>query len=184
MFVISKAKSGKEVGTALEELIEEINKELENADGMINCLEGEVAVGPLEANVSVSVFLDGDELVEKFLIGVNEKAYDRESSMKKAQKHINQMLTDRKGNIAGYFIKTITSPLGRVYTTLIIAVNSGTFKSLNGADTESRRTRIKKGLELFGNDPSVLNVAQLAHQFGVSRTMIYKDLEVLGFKRG
>ncbi|HDY73670.1 MAG TPA: HTH domain-containing protein [Euryarchaeota archaeon] len=50
-------------------------------------------------------------------------------------------------------------------------------------DSEVRRKRIKKGLELLGNDPTVINVARLANTFGVSRTMIYKDLEYLGFKR-
>ena len=43
--------------------------------------------------------------------------------------------------------------------------------------------RIRKIVELLNNNPSALNVAKVAEVFGVSRTMIYKDLEALGFKR-
>jgi hypothetical protein len=183
MLVITKSKSEKDVSKALEVLIEEVNEELEKAGGIITGVECEVTVGPLEASVSASVFLDGDEPRQKFLIGVNEKGYNRENSMKKAEKRVNSFLIDTGGKIAGEFVKTMSILPERVYTTLIIAVNANSLKDPNTLDTEGRRKRIKKTLELLGNDPSALNVARIAGLFGVSRTMIYKDLEVLGFKR-
>jgi hypothetical protein len=183
MFVITKSKSGNDVSKALYTLIDEVNEEMEKIGGLISGIDCDVNVGPLEASVSASVFIDGDQPREKFLIGVNEKGYNRENSMNKAETKVNSYLEDRGGKIAGEFVKTITILPERVYTTLIIAVNGQSITDSNGVDTLTRRRRIKKSLELLGNDPMVLNIAKLANQFGVSRTMIYKDLEVLGYKR-
>lgn len=184
MFVVSKSKSEADVGTALDLLITEINAELEKVGGLISNIECDVSVGPLEASVSASVFIDGDEPRGKFLIGANEKGYNRENSMKKAQKRINSYLDEDSGSIAGAFVKTISSLPGRVYTTMIIGVNARSLKDAGGSDTAARRRRLKRGLEYLGDDPSVLNIAHLAALFGVSRPMIYKDLEALGYKRG
>jgi hypothetical protein len=183
MFIVTKSKSEKEVGKALEMLIEEINAELEKRDGLISGIDCDITVGPLDASVSASVFIDGDEPRRKFLIGVNEKGFNRENSMKKAEKLANVFLKDSGGVIAGSFVKTISILPERVYTTLIIAVNGSSLNDFRGIDTEARRERIKKGLELLGDDPSVLNIANLAKIFGISRTMIYKDLEIMGYKR-
>jgi hypothetical protein len=96
---------------------------------------------------------------------------------------VNQHVEGKNGKIAGTYVKTIGSLPGRVYTTIILAVNENTFENLRSFDSQARRKSIKKSLELLGNDPSVINLARLANIFGVSRTMIYKDLEVLGYKR-
>jgi hypothetical protein len=181
MFVISKSKSGKDVSNALEFLISEINTELEKVDGLISSMECEVSVGPLDASVTISVFVDGDVPRHKFLVGVNEKGYNKENSMKKAEKRVNSVLNDKGGDISGSYVKTISHLPGRVYTTLIVSVNEDKIEEVTGVD--SRRNRIKKGLILLGNDPSVINVAKLAKTFNVSRTMVYKDLEALGYKR-
>jgi hypothetical protein len=183
MFVVTKSKSENEVGKALELLIDEINDELEKTDGLISGIDCDVTVGPLDASVSASVFIDGTEPRRKFLIGVNAKGHSREYSMKKAEKLANVFLKDSGGAIAGSFVKTISTLPGRVYTTLIIAVNGSSINDVQGIDTETRRERIKKGIELLGDDPSVLNIANLAKIFGISRTMIYKDLEIIGYKR-
>lgn len=183
MFVVTKSKSENEVGKALELLIEEVNAELEKTDGLISGIDCDVTVGPLDASVSASVFLDGDEPRGKFLIGVNEKGHSREHSMKKAEKRANIFLKDGGGTIAGSFVKTISILPERVYTTLIIAVNGSSVSDAPGIGTQARRERIKRGIELLGNDPSVVNIANLAKIFGISRTMIYKDLEIIGYKR-
>ncbi len=181
MMVITKSKRDKDVGKALDPLILEINKELEKVDGLISNLECEVSVGPLDASVSIAVFVDGEEPRRKFLVGVNVKGYSKENSLEKAERRINEVLRDMRGRIAGSFVKTISSLPGRVYTTLIIASNDDVVVDAN--DAESRRKRIKRCIELLGNDPAVINVAKLSGVFKVSRTMIYKDLEVLGYKR-
>jgi len=183
MFVITKSKSEKDVGTALEKLVAEMNSELRRIDGHITDMECEVSVGPLEASVSASLFIDGDEPREKYLLGVNEKGYSRESSMKKAEKRLNSELMDKQGRIAGSYVKTIVTLPGRVYTTLIVAVNGDEEDGLAPWDAEVRRRRIKRCVELLGGDPNVINVARLAARLGISRTMVYKDLEALGYKR-
>jgi hypothetical protein len=58
MFVVTKSKSEKEVGKALEILIESINRDLEKIGGLISGLDCEINVDPLKASVSVSVFLE------------------------------------------------------------------------------------------------------------------------------
>ncbi|MFQ5800525.1 MAG: hypothetical protein ACE5HH_02240 [Candidatus Hydrothermarchaeales archaeon] len=181
MRVITKSKSEKEVGKALEVLIKEVNNELKKIDGLISRIDCEVSVGPLEASVSICIFIDGKEPRRKFLIGVNEKGYSRENSMKKAERMVNGILESKEGRIADSYVKTISSLPGRVYTTFIVAVNEEAFEDAKDVDT--RRNRIKRSLELLGDDPSAINVASVASVFGVSRTMIYKDLEVLGYKR-
>ena len=183
MFVLAKSKSETEVGKALDLLVEEINLELEKIGGKISKIDCDVTVGPIEASVSVSLFIEGDEPIKKTIFGVNEKGYNRETSMKKAQKDINTLIKNNGGMVAGTFTKIISHLPGRVYTTIIMAVNGEVITGVKGVDAEIRRERIKKALELFGGDPAVLNVAQLASQFGISRTMIYKDLEALGYKR-
>ncbi|RMF88994.1 MAG: hypothetical protein D6733_07315 [Methanobacteriota archaeon] len=179
--LIAKSKSESEVNKALEILIKEVNEELEKVDGLISKIDCDVSVGPFEASVSASVFIDGVEPRRKFLIGVNEKGYNRESSMKKVERRINRLLENSNGRIADSYIKIISSLPGRVYTTAILAVNEEVLEEAN--DVEVRRKRLKKCLELLGNDPSAINVARVAALFGVSRTMIYKDLEALGYKR-
>jgi hypothetical protein len=125
MFVVTKSKSEKEVGKALEILIESINRDLEKIGGLISGLDCEINVDPLKASVSVSVFLDGYEPRHKLLIGVNEKGYNRENSMKKAQKKVNQHVEGKNGKIAGTYVKTIGSLPGRVYTTIILIHKQG-----------------------------------------------------------
>ena len=50
-------------------------------------------------------------------------------------------------------------------------------------DTIMRRQRIGKVLELLNNNPAAINIASVAEVFGVSRTIIYKDLDTIGFNR-
>ena len=49
------------------------------------------------------------------------------------------------------------------------------------ADPEGANTQ--KTLELLGNAPNSLNIAHVAEIFGVSRSIIYRDLEALGYER-
>ncbi len=181
MRIITQSKSEKDVGKALDSLIEEVNKELEKVGGVISGMDCDVTVGPLEASVSICVFIDGDEPRRKYLVGVNEKGYSKENSMRRSEKKINALLAEKRGTIAGSYSRTISSLPGRVYTTLIIAANEHGIEEVT--DSETRRNRLKRSIEMLGNDPSVINIAKIAEFFGVSRTMIYKDLEALGYKR-
>ncbi|MEE8168879.1 MAG: HTH domain-containing protein [Candidatus Hydrothermarchaeales archaeon] len=182
MKVISKSKSGPEVGTALQSVIEDMNEELKGADGLISKTECEVAFGPLAVTVTTTVVLNGNSPRHKELIGVNERGVSREHAMRKATEKLNQLLATKNGEIADIFSKTIVTPLpGRVYTTIIASINEDVLEKAH--DATIRRQRIKRILQLVDNNPSAINIASVAEIFGVSRTMIYKDLEALGHKR-
>jgi hypothetical protein len=182
MRVLSKSKSGPEVGIALQNVINEMNEELKKIDGIISKTECDVSFGPLAVTVTATVVINGSEPRHKELIGVNERGVSREHAMKKATEKLNQLLADKEGEIADIFTKTIVTPLpGRVYTTIIASINEDVLEKAH--DANIRRQRIKRILQLMDNNPSAINIASVADIFGVSRTMIYKDLEALGFKR-
>ncbi len=183
MKVISKAKASRNVNTGLHEAVTQVNKELKNVNGVITKLECDISVRPSGAYVSVMVTVNGDQPWRKEIFGVNTRGANREHSVKKATKSLNELLKDKGGGIVGVYSKTATSLPGRVYTTMIAAVNEDeTQPTVN--DANSRRERIKKTLELLDNTPEAINIAKVAEIFGVSRSMIYRDLEVLGFDRG
>lgn len=182
MKLLSKTKGGSTVSNALSEVIKELNQELKEVDGLINKITCDLSAGPAGASVSVSLMVNGSEPRRKRVIGINEKGINREHSMRKATDKLNKLLDGIKGELVDVYVKTIITPLpGRVYTTIIGAVNEVLLEDVQ--DSSMRRMRIKKALELFNNNPTAINVASVADVFGVSRTIIYKDLEVLGFKR-
>lgn len=182
MRIISTSKSESDVGQALTSIISEMNEKLKNIDGVITKTECEISAGPSGAAVTITLVVNGDEPFHKEIIGVNEKGWSREHSMKKAEKKLNEIMKTKNGRISDIYVKSIISPLpGRVYTTIVASINEDAIEEVKSA--ELRRRRIKKALELFNNDPSSINVARVANIFSVSRTMIYRDLEVMGYKR-
>ncbi len=182
MRVISKSKSGIDVNGALEHVLRDMNDELKTVDGVITKSDIDISAGPSGACVTITVAVNGSEPRRKEVIGVNRKGVSREHSMRKAAEQLNKILEGKSGEISDIYTKTVVSPVpGRVYTTIIAAINEDFLEVAQ--DANIRRQRIKKTLELLNNDPSAINVARVAEVFGVSRTMIYRDLEVLGFKR-
>jgi transcriptional regulator of NAD metabolism len=182
MRFISNSKTSRDVSSALDKLIKEVNEKLKSVDGVITKLECDVSAGPAGASVSVSLTVNGSEPRRKELVGVNEKGVSREHAMKNATEKLNKIIATKDGELADFFVKTIITPIpGRVYTTIVAAVNEVILEEAQ--NIEMRRQRLKKTLELLNNDPSAINVTGVAEVFGVSRTIIYKDLEALGFKR-
>ncbi len=182
MKYISASKSESDVGQALISIITEMNEKLKSIDGLITKTECEISAGPSGAAVTITMVINGDEPFHKEVIGVNEKGWSREHSMKKAEKTLNEIMKTKNGRISDIYVKSIISPLpGRVYTTIVASINEDAIEEVKSA--KLRRQRIKKALELFNNDPSSINVARVANIFGVSRTMIYRDLEAMGYKR-
>lgn len=182
MRFISDTKTSMDVSSALDKLIKEVDEKLKGVDGVITKLECDVSAGPAGASVSASLIVNGNEPRHKELIGVNEKGVTKEHAMKNAAEKLNKILAEKNGELADFFVKTIVTPIpGRVYTTIIAAVNEGILEKAQ--NIEMRRQRLKKALELLNNNPSAINVTGAAEVFGVSRTIIYKDLEALGFKR-
>ncbi len=182
MKIISKTATGNDVGSALDKAVESINEELKKVDGIITSAEYEINLGVSGASVNITLAINGSEPRKKEVIGVNVRGYSREHSVTKAASLINSFLENKRGEIVSVYTKTIDTPLpGRVYTTMIVAINEEDLEEVK--DAEIRRERIKRALELLNNDPSVINVARVAEVFGVSRTIIYRDLEALGFRR-
>lgn len=182
MKIISMSKSESDVGQALNSIITEMNENLKKLDGLITKTECDISAGPSGAAVTITLVINGDEPFHKEIIGVNEKGWSREHSMKKAEAKLDTIIKDKKGSVSDVFIKSIISPLpGRVYTTIVASINEDIIEEVNSAAL--RRRRIKKALELFNNDPSSINVARVANIFGVSRTMIYRDLESMDYHR-
>lgn len=182
MKIISKSKSGGSVDHALKLAVEEMNKELKGVDGLITKSECDVSAGPSGAGVTITLVINGNEPRHKEVIGVNEKGISKEHSVKKAVSKLNEIIGNKDGVIADIFTKTIVTPLpGRVYTTIITAINEERMEKAQ--DVDVRRRRIKKILELLNDDPSAINIARVADVFGVSRTVIYRDLEAMGYKR-
>jgi len=168
--------------SALDKAVESINEELKKVGGVITSAEYEINLGVSGASVNITLAINGSEPRKKEVVGVNVRGYSREQSVKKAANLINSFLENKRGEIVSVYTKTIDTPLpGRVYTTMIVAINGYELEEVR--DAEIRRERIKRALELLNNDPSVINVARVAEVFGVSRTIIYRDLEALGFKR-
>ncbi len=182
MKIISVSKSEGDVGQALDSIISELNDKLKKIDGLISKTECDISAGPSGAAVTITLVVNGDEPFHKEIIGVNQKGWSREHSMKKAEEALNTIMKEKKGRISDVFVKSIISPLpGRVYTTIVASINEDAIEKVNNAAL--RRRRIKKSLELFNNDPASINVARVAEVFGVSRTMIYRDLESMGYHR-
>ncbi len=182
MRIISSSKSTAEVSSALNGVVNELNHELKTVDGTITKTDCDISLGPLGTSVTITVVVNGNEPRRKEIIGVNERGVSREHSLKRATESLNKIIENKSGEIRDIFIQTIVAPLpGRVYTTIVAAINEDIIEAAQ--DANIRRQRIKKTLELLNNDPSAINIASVAQIFGVSRTMIYKDLEVLGFKR-
>jgi hypothetical protein len=166
----------------LSTVVERINQRLAVIDGVIMKVNTDVSSGPAGAYVTVSVAVGGSEPRRKRVVGINERGATRDSAMAKAAEKLNKILAGKKGEVVDVFTKTITTPLpGRIYTTIVAAVNEDVLESV--VEAKQRRGRLKKIVELLGNNPSTLNISQVARIYGVSRLVIYKDLEELGYTR-
>ncbi len=182
MKVISKSKTSRRVSTALYEAVAQMNEELKTVDGIITKLECEISVRRSGAYVALMTIINGNHSCDKEIFGANVRGVNMERSVTKAAEKLNGFLKGREGEIADIYSKTVATLPGRFYTTMIAAINSGMGEPA-AKDARTRRERIKKTLELLDNTPSAINIVKVAEVFGVSRSIIYRDLEVLGFDR-
>jgi hypothetical protein len=182
MKIISKAKTSRSVNRALVGALKQVNKELKGTSGVITKLECEISLAASGAYVSIMTTINGEEVCQKEVLGVNTRGGNRDHSLRKAAESLNGLLKDKNGEIVDIYSKTAAPLPGRVYTTMIAAINEEAKKPFV-KDTLARRERIKKTLELLGNAPTAINIARVAEIFGVSRSIIYRDLEALGFER-
>jgi hypothetical protein len=182
MKIINEVASGGDVGKALANVVKKVNRELKKVDGKITKIEPDISAGPSGAYVGISVAVTGFQPRRKRIIGINERGRTRADSMRKASSKLNSFLASKRGEVVDIYTKTTTSPIpGRAYTTIIAAINEDEIETY--ADANLRRQRLKRSLKLLENDPSTINVSRVAKIFGVSRIVIYKDLEELGFTR-
>jgi hypothetical protein len=182
MKVISKAKTSRSVKRALQGALKQVNKELEGTPGVITKLECEISLTAYGAYVSIMTTVNGEKECHKEVLGVNIRGGNRDRSLIKAAAGLNELLGDNKGEIVDMYSRTVAPLPGRVYTTMIAAINCESEAPFL-KNTTARRGRIKKTLELLGNSPATINIAHVAEILGVSRSIIYRDLEALGFER-
>lgn len=181
MNLVSAFERGHNVEEALDAAVNKVNDQLKTVDGLIDKLDFQVDVGYSGATVSIMLSLNGDEPLHTEIIGVNQRGLNNSQALKKATQIMNDALLHRKGSIQDFTVKNIEPIPGRAYTTILLAINEDLIK--DPQDAASRRRRMKKALELLNREPAALNIAKVAEVFGVSRKMIYHDLEALGIAR-
>ncbi len=181
MNIVSAFERGHNVEEALDTAVKSINEQLKSVDGLIDDIDFQVDVGYSGATVSIALSLNGDEPLHTEIIATYQRGINNSQALKKATEVMNTALLHKKGYIQGFEVKNIEPIPGRAYSTIIVAINEDKVESPH--DATARRRRIQKALDLLSRDPSTLNIAKVAEVFGVSRKMIYHDLESLGFGR-
>jgi len=182
MKIIARSTKSGDIGNSLNKCVREINEELKKVDGRITKAYADVAVIPSGGYVTINVVVSGDTPRKKSIVGINQAGKTLEMSMKKATGELNGIIARKEGEVVDVFTKTISAPLsGRMYTTIVAAINEEAFMPANNAAL--RRHRLRNMLGLLNNDPKAINISKVAEVFGVSRGIIYKDLEELGLKR-
>ncbi len=184
MKIVTKSKTRRNVNSALHAAVSQMNGELEDIGGIITKLECEIYVIPSGAYVSIMVVINGDEKCHKEILGINVRGINRSKSTANAAKKLNELLKGKKGEVVDMYSKTAVTLPGRVYTTIIAAVNCGIAGKKSSVNSASeRREIIKKALVLLDNNPNAINIARVAEIFEISRSIVYRDLEALGFDR-
>ncbi len=181
MNLVSAFERGHNVEEALDAAVKRVNEQLKTVDGLIDKIDFQVDVGYSGATVSVMLSLNGDAPFHTEVIGVNQRGINNSQALKKATQVMNNALLHRKGTIQDFTVENIEPIPGRAYTTILVAINEDLIKEPQ--DAAGRRRRLKKALDLLSRDPATLNIAKIAEVFGVSRKMIYHDLESIGIAR-
>jgi hypothetical protein len=181
MNIVAAFERGHTVEDALETAVSSVNEQLKSVDGLIDKIDFQVKVGYSGVTVSIVLSTNGDAPLHKEVIGVNQRGINSSQALKKATEVLNNNLLHRKGSIQNFVVKNIEPIPGRAYTTIVVAINEDVIESPQ--DAIGRRRRLKKALDLLGRSEGTLNIAKVADVFGVSRKMIYHDLEALGFNR-
>ncbi|MEM2192539.1 MAG: hypothetical protein QXG38_02870 [Candidatus Hadarchaeales archaeon] len=183
MRIISSVGKATNVRKALEKVTEEINGILRRIPGRIAKMDASVDVGVTGATCRITVTVDEKEFANKYIVWANEPGKDENAALVNAQSKINQLIKDVKGEVAGFYVKSISPPLlPRTYTTIILGINEN-LKEKRDFSAEERRELLSTAIHMLGGDPSAVNITQVAKAFEVSRDTIYEDLKKLGFKR-
>ncbi|RMF88915.1 MAG: hypothetical protein D6733_07475 [Methanobacteriota archaeon] len=181
MNIIAAFERGHTVEEALDNAVKNVNEQLKMVDGQIDKIDFQVDVGYSGATVSVVLAINGDVPIHKEVLGVNQRGINNSQAIAKATQVLNNMLQHRKGVIRDFVVKNIEPIPGRAYTTIVVAINEDVIETPQ--DATGRRRRLKKALDLLSREQGTLNIAKVAEVFGVSRKMIYHDLEALGYSR-
>lgn len=169
---------------ALKRATTELNEKLAKMQGCITRMEASVSSGLTGGIARIALVVDESDIRPKCILWVNEVGGSEAVALQRAQDKINARLVKLRGEMVGFYLKFITPPLTkRTYATLIVALNEEMPQKVEKLNLSERRERLAVILRLFGNDPKVINLAQVAKSFGVSRDTLYKDLQELGMER-
>lgn len=184
MRLLSVTKNGSTVKEALEKATSSINDELGNVPGSINGLETEINVGLSGAKVQLFLTVDDKKVCSKRIFWVNEGGTSEAEALSLAKENLNLRMGKFSGEIADFHFQFISPPLPkRVYVTIIIATNEKVPEKVKNLSTEERRARLNHIINLLGNEAGAINISKTAKTFDVTRNVIYRDLEKLGFER-
>ncbi len=184
MRVLSTTEHAGSVKRALGEAVTELNRRLAETPGRIARMSASVDSGVTGATVRIVVAVDESEAHPKCVIWANEAAGNDGTALRRAEEKLNAQLSKLKGQAAGFYVKFIRPPLPkRVYATVIVAVNEEVQEAVKKPPAGERRERLAAAIKLLGGDPRAINLSRMARVFGVSRDVVYRDLEKVGAKR-
>jgi len=137
-------------------------------------------------NLSITLLLDGRSPSDKGVIVGYHHGRGREGTVQAVLDRVNRLLPG-DSEVVDFEVGTYTTPVTRrVYAVAVVVYNSPPArKPLKEYTLEERRGLIATVLDMFDNNPRVLNISELARTFNVSRDSIYYDIEqILGKKNG
>lgn len=156
----------------LKELREKA-EDLEKIPGKIDKAKIELSFGAF-MSVRISLSIEPDKNHEKMIIAEYSSGKD---VLERLQEKMREKI--KNAQIVDFTFGTYTMPITRKkYAVAIAVVNIPKEReSFENLSIEERRAILRKALELFGWNPKVLNISELARLFGVSRDSIYNDIE-------
>ncbi len=184
MQILGSTGNGGTVKEALQNAAENTNEKLSNVPGSIAGIKTDLNVGLSGAKVQLVTTVEDRKNRAKKILWTNEGGSNEAEALSKAQERLNPKIEEISGEIADFHLEFLSPPLPqRIYVTIIIGVNKTVPKETDNLNTEERRARVREIINLLGGKASAINISKTAKAFNVTRDVIYRDIEKLGFER-
>lgn len=184
MQILGSTGNGGTIREALQEAAKTTNKKLSNTPGSIAEIETDLNVGVSGGKVQLVVTVEDKKTRPKKIIWANKGGSNEEEAISKAKEKLNPKIEKISGEIADFHLKFVSPPLPqRTYVTIILGVNETIPKKTKNLNTEERRARLREIINLLGGEASTINISKISKVFNVTRDVIYRDIEKMGFDR-
>ncbi len=184
MRIIGSIENGGSVKEALQKIGKTTNEKLSNTPGSIAGIETNINVGLSGAKIQLILTIDDKKNKPKKILWTNKGGSNEGEALSKAQEELNPKIEKLSGEIADYHLEFLSPPLPqRIYVTIIIGINETIPQTTHNLDTEERRARLREIINQLGGEATAINISKTANVFGVTRDVIYRDIEKLGFSR-